>query len=90
MFANPDLKAKRRRFLLMFKPCSFPVKVIGMESYSQTLLIVLKSNDNLMPVRDYDGKVAPEEVAAAAMYLKDTLGKEGIQELISCCDVLEG
>jgi hypothetical protein len=24
-----------------------------------------------------------EEVAAAAMYLKDTLGKEGIQELIS-------
>ncbi|KAJ6734015.1 hypothetical protein OIU74_005749 [Salix koriyanagi] len=33
--------------------------------------------------RDYDGKVTPEEVAAAAMYLKDTLGKEGIQELIS-------
>ncbi|KAK6130595.1 hypothetical protein DH2020_035687 [Rehmannia glutinosa] len=33
--------------------------------------------------RDYDGKVTPEEVAAAAMYLKDTLGKEGVQELIS-------
>jgi LETM1 and EF-hand domain-containing protein 1 len=34
-------------------------------------------------VRDYDGKVTPEEVASAAMYLKDHLGKEGIQELIS-------
>ncbi|KAK8507862.1 hypothetical protein V6N13_140605 [Hibiscus sabdariffa] len=33
--------------------------------------------------RDYDGKVTPEEVASAAMYLKDTLGKEGMQELIS-------
>ncbi|GMH07610.1 hypothetical protein Nepgr_009450 [Nepenthes gracilis] len=33
--------------------------------------------------RDYDGKVTPEEVASAAMYLKDTLGKDGIQELIS-------
>lgn len=33
--------------------------------------------------RDYDGKVSPEEVAAAAMYLKDTLDKEGVQELIS-------
>ncbi|KAL8491713.1 hypothetical protein ACS0TY_023344 [Phlomoides rotata] len=33
--------------------------------------------------RDYDGKVTPEEVAAAAMYLKDTLGNEGVQELIS-------
>lgn len=33
--------------------------------------------------RDHDGKVTPEEVAAAAMYLKDTLDKEGIQELIS-------
>ncbi|XP_028794892.1 mitochondrial proton/calcium exchanger protein-like [Neltuma alba] len=33
--------------------------------------------------RDYDGKVTPDEVAAAAIYLKDTLGKEGIQELIS-------
>ncbi|RWR96743.1 LETM1 and EF-hand domain-containing protein 1, mitochondrial-like protein [Cinnamomum micranthum f. kanehirae] len=33
--------------------------------------------------RDYDGKVTPEEVAAAAMYLKDTIGKEGVQELIS-------
>ncbi|KAL2487609.1 LETM1-like protein [Forsythia ovata] len=32
--------------------------------------------------RDYDGKVTPEEVAAAAMYLKDTLGREGVQELI--------
>ncbi|RWR83920.1 LETM1 and EF-hand domain-containing protein 1, mitochondrial-like protein [Cinnamomum micranthum f. kanehirae] len=33
--------------------------------------------------RDYDGKVTPEEVAAAAIYLKDTIGKEGVQELIS-------
>lgn len=33
--------------------------------------------------RDYDGKVAPEEVAAAALYLKKTIGKEGVQELIS-------
>ncbi|KAI6699054.1 hypothetical protein NL676_019173 [Syzygium grande] len=33
--------------------------------------------------RDHDGKVTPEEVAAAALYLKNTLDKEGIQELIS-------
>ncbi|KAL8557761.1 hypothetical protein ACS0TY_005025 [Phlomoides rotata] len=33
--------------------------------------------------RDHDGKVTEDEVAAAAMYLKDTLNKEGIQELIS-------
>ncbi|KAH9620576.1 hypothetical protein KSS87_015803 [Heliosperma pusillum] len=33
--------------------------------------------------RDYDGKVTPEEVASAAAYLKDTLNKDGIQELIS-------
>ncbi|KAH6786593.1 LETM1-like protein [Perilla frutescens var. hirtella] len=33
--------------------------------------------------RDYDGKVTPEEVASAATYLKDTLGKDGVQELIS-------
>ncbi|XP_021893688.1 mitochondrial proton/calcium exchanger protein isoform X2 [Carica papaya] len=33
--------------------------------------------------RDKDGKVTPEEVASAAMYLKDTLCKEGFQELIS-------
>ncbi|KAK9673526.1 hypothetical protein RND81_12G173100 [Saponaria officinalis] len=33
--------------------------------------------------RDYDGKVTPEEVASAAAYLKDTLDKDGIQELIS-------
>ncbi|RDX63740.1 Mitochondrial proton/calcium exchanger protein, partial [Mucuna pruriens] len=33
--------------------------------------------------RDYDGKVTPEEVVSAAMYLKDTLGKEEIHELIS-------
>ncbi|GAB4825779.1 hypothetical protein Ancab_008655 [Ancistrocladus abbreviatus] len=33
--------------------------------------------------RDFDGKVTAEEVAAAAAYLRDTLGKEGIQELIS-------
>ncbi|EPS72595.1 hypothetical protein M569_02159, partial [Genlisea aurea] len=32
--------------------------------------------------RDYDGKVTPEEVAAAAAYLKDTLGNEGVHELI--------
>ncbi|KAL3698919.1 hypothetical protein R1sor_016941 [Riccia sorocarpa] len=32
--------------------------------------------------RDYDGKVTPEEVAAAAMYLKDTLGQQDLQELI--------
>ncbi|XP_072970128.1 uncharacterized protein [Typha angustifolia] len=32
---------------------------------------------------DRDGKVTPEEVAAAAMYLKDTIGKDGVQELIS-------
>ncbi|KAL6652463.1 hypothetical protein ACP70R_011388 [Stipagrostis hirtigluma subsp. patula] len=33
--------------------------------------------------RDRDGKVTPEEVAGAANYLKDTLGKDGVQELIS-------
>ncbi|XP_010526720.1 PREDICTED: LETM1 and EF-hand domain-containing protein 1, mitochondrial [Tarenaya hassleriana] len=33
--------------------------------------------------RDRDGKVTPDEVAPAAMYLKDTLAKEGIQQLIS-------
>ncbi|KAK1683955.1 hypothetical protein QYE76_044803 [Lolium multiflorum] len=34
--------------------------------------------------RDRDGIVTPEEVAAAADYLKDTMGKEeGVQELIS-------
>uniref|UniRef100_A0A0A9EZT7 EF-hand domain-containing protein n=1 Tax=Arundo donax TaxID=35708 RepID=A0A0A9EZT7_ARUDO len=33
--------------------------------------------------RDRDGKVTPEEVAAAANYLKDTIGLEGVQELIS-------
>ncbi|CAM0904011.1 unnamed protein product [Alopecurus aequalis] len=34
--------------------------------------------------RDRDGKVTPEEVAAAADYLKDTIGKDaGVQELIS-------
>lgn len=27
--------------------------------------------------------MTPEEVAAAAMYLKDTIGKDGVQELIS-------
>lgn len=32
--------------------------------------------------RDYDGKVTPEEVAAAALYLKDTLGQEPVQELV--------
>ncbi|KAI9196421.1 hypothetical protein LWI28_023789 [Acer negundo] len=33
--------------------------------------------------RDHDGKVTSEEVASAALYLKDTLGKQGVQELIS-------
>ncbi|ONM27165.1 hypothetical protein ZEAMMB73_Zm00001d007595 [Zea mays] len=33
--------------------------------------------------KDHDGKVTPEEVAAATAYLKDTIGKEGVQELIS-------
>ncbi|KAL5783935.1 hypothetical protein ACOSQ2_006327 [Xanthoceras sorbifolium] len=33
--------------------------------------------------RDHDGKVTAEEVASAALYLKDTLGKQGVQELIS-------
>ena len=36
-----------------------------------------------MTFRDYDGKVTPEEVASAAAYLKDTLDKDGIQDLIS-------
>ncbi|KAM0008671.1 hypothetical protein Hdeb2414_s0108g00797311 [Helianthus debilis subsp. tardiflorus] len=34
-------------------------------------------------MKDYDGKVTTEEVASAAIYLKDTLGKEGLLELIS-------
>jgi len=33
--------------------------------------------------RDYDGKVTPDEVAAAALYLKDTLGQEPVQDLVS-------
>ncbi|KAK9101828.1 hypothetical protein Sjap_019082 [Stephania japonica] len=33
--------------------------------------------------RDYDGKLTSEEAAASAMYLKDTLGREGVQERIS-------
>ncbi|CAM0150406.1 unnamed protein product [Urochloa decumbens] len=33
--------------------------------------------------RDHDGKVTPEEVAAAAAYLKDTIRNGGVQELIS-------
>lgn len=33
--------------------------------------------------RDRDGKVTADEVAAAAMYLKDTLANEGLQQLIS-------
>ncbi|CAI9262549.1 unnamed protein product [Lactuca saligna] len=33
--------------------------------------------------KDYDGKVTHEEMASAAIYLKDTLGKEGVQELIT-------
>lgn len=45
------------------------------------LAIHIRTNASLC--RDFDGKVTPEEVAAAAMYLKHTLGKEGVQELIS-------
>ncbi|MCO5603760.1 hypothetical protein L7F22_057912 [Adiantum nelumboides] len=33
--------------------------------------------------RDSDGKVTAEELAAAAMYLKDSLGQEPVRELIS-------
>uniref|UniRef100_A0A0D6R0M2 Mitochondrial proton/calcium exchanger protein n=1 Tax=Araucaria cunninghamii TaxID=56994 RepID=A0A0D6R0M2_ARACU len=33
--------------------------------------------------RDYDGKVTPEELASAAMYLKDTLGQKPVQDLVS-------
>lgn len=33
--------------------------------------------------RDSDGKVTPEELAAAAMFLKDSLDKESVHELIS-------
>ncbi|KAK8511029.1 hypothetical protein V6N11_046354 [Hibiscus sabdariffa] len=33
--------------------------------------------------RDHGGKITPEGVAAAAIYLKDTLDKEGVQELVS-------
>lgn len=36
-----------------------------------------------MPFRDYDGKVTPEEVAAAAVFLKDSLDKESVHELIA-------
>ncbi|GJP52376.1 hypothetical protein CLOM_g11497 [Closterium sp. NIES-68] len=32
---------------------------------------------------DYDGKVSPEEVGAAAVLLRDSLGQEGLEELIS-------
>lgn len=37
----------------------------------------------LVKCRDYDGKVTPEEVAAAAMFLKDSLDRESVHELIS-------
>jgi LETM1 and EF-hand domain-containing protein 1 len=33
--------------------------------------------------RDYDGKVTAEEVAAAAMFLKDSLDNASVHELIS-------
>ncbi|KAJ4904975.1 LETM1-like protein [Raphanus sativus] len=33
--------------------------------------------------RDRDGKVTPDEVASAAMYLKDKIANEGLQQLIS-------
>ena len=32
--------------------------------------------------RDHDGKVIPEEVATTTVYLKDTIGKEAVQEII--------
>lgn len=49
------------------------------------LTSVLKTfNGSCIVHRDFDGRVTPEEVAAAAIYLKDTLDKEeGVQELIS-------
>ncbi|KAG4982432.1 hypothetical protein JHK87_027181 [Glycine soja] len=50
-------------------------------SFTSWLVIVHVSIEEYM--RDYDGKVTPEEVVSVAMYLKDTLGKEGIHELIS-------
>ncbi len=37
----------------------------------------------MFDVRDYDGKVTAEEVAAAALFLKDSLDKESVHELIS-------
>jgi len=48
-------------------------------------LHIYHQHDDLLHLmrRDHDGKVTPEEVAAAAAYLKDTIGKEGVQELIS-------
>jgi len=33
--------------------------------------------------RDYDGKVTPEEVGAAAVFLKDSLDKQSVHELIA-------
>ncbi|CAI5942726.1 unnamed protein product [Closterium sp. NIES-64] len=36
-----------------------------------------------MRLCDYDGKVSPEEVGAAAALLRDSLGQEGLEELIS-------
>lgn len=50
--------------------------------YSVFAVIIILSH-LIFICRDHDGKVTPEEVAAAATYLKDTLGKEGVQELIS-------
>ena len=50
---------------------------LNMGTLSWQILVMLHAR------RDYDGKVTPEEVASATMYLKDTLGKEGVQELIS-------
>ncbi|KAL8210559.1 hypothetical protein R6Q57_004996 [Mikania cordata] len=44
---------------------------------------LLQPNLGRALISDYDGKVTPEEVASAAMYLKDTLGKEGLEELIN-------
>lgn len=42
--------------------------------------------------RDYDGKVTPEKVAAAAMYLKgiqELITFEKLQGLPNCCGVVD-
>lgn len=47
------------------------------------MLEIISLNVRPCSGRDYDGKVTPEEVVSAAVYLKDTLGKEGIHEFIN-------